>query len=333
MAKSKSKKQKSTWYCTECGTTCSGWFGRCPSCGAWNSIEEQTTLESTEGGRHRLNLGNSANVAQSSTKAKEESDKQLRLSSGVHEFDRVLGGGLVPGSIVLLGGSPGVGKSTLLLQACHGWADSHGTLLYASGEESVAQIGNRATRLGAAHDDLMLLAETRLDAILEQAEHLNPALMVVDSIQTVYCDDQDGLPGNLSQIRAVTARLLSWSKSRGTPIVVVGHVTKDGQLAGPRLLEHMVDAVLSFEGDEERSLRLLRATKNRFGSTQELGVFEMAGDGLREIPNPSEAFLHDRPDNAVGSCVTASLEGSRPLLMEVQALLGLVQVGTLGERA
>lgn len=257
-----------------------------------------------------------------STQATIEADAMPRLSTAIPELDRVLGGGLVPGSVTLLGGAPGIGKSTLLLQACAGLAGSGHTVLYASGEESVAQVGSRAQRLGAAHDALLLMAETRSEAILDAATAASPAAIVVDSIQTVYSDQQEGLPGNVSQIRSVTAQLVSHAKSRGVPVVIVGHVTKDGQLAGPRLLEHMVDAVLSFEGDEERATRMLRATKNRFGSTQELGVFEMSGEGLREIPNPSEAFLSERPEGAVGSCVTATLEGSRPLLLEVQALLG-----------
>lgn len=251
-----------------------------------------------------------------------------RVQTGIGELDRVLGGGLVPGSLVLLGGSPGIGKSTLILQACGGLvATGARTVLYASGEESVAQVAGRAARLrdGAfqpADDRLLLLAETRVEAILDAAREHRPDLLVVDSIQTVYSDAQDGLPGNLSQIRSVTGHLLSFAKTRNVPVIVVGHVTKDGQLAGPRLLEHMVDAVLSFEGDEERAIRMLRASKNRFGSTAELGVFEMTGVGLREIDNPSEAFLADHPGDAIGSAVTASLEGSRPLLLEVQALLG-----------
>jgi len=246
-----------------------------------------------------------------------------RQQTGMPEVDRVLGGGLVPGSVVLVGGPPGIGKSTLLLQTSAALARQAGPVLYASGEESVAQVGGRATRLGAAHDNLLLVAETRIRAILEAAEHLGSKLsaLIIDSIQTVYSDAHDGLPGNVSQIRMVTSQLVGFAKRHGIAVIVVGHVTKDGQLAGPRLLEHLVDTVLSFEGDEERSTRMLRATKNRFGSTQELGVFEMRGDGLREISNPSEAFLSDRSGPVVGACVTATLEGSRPLLIEVQALL------------
>ncbi|MBC8070611.1 MAG: DNA repair protein RadA, partial [Deltaproteobacteria bacterium] len=241
------------------------------------------------------------------------------------EVDRVLGGGLVTGSVVLVGGPPGIGKSTLLLQVGAGIAAGHGTVLYASGEESIAQIGARAQRLGAAHKRLLLLAETRVEAILAAARELSLegvlSAIVIDSIQTVYSDAADGLPGNVTQIRASAAQLVSFAKLHGTPVVLVGHVTKDGQLAGPRVLEHLVDAVLSFDGDDERALRLLRASKNRFGNTAELGVFEMTGTGLREIVNPSAAFLAERPSGAAGSCITASLEGARPLLLEVQALL------------
>jgi DNA repair protein RadA/Sms len=315
------KKAKTRWVCTACGATTSGWFGKCPSCDGWNTIEEETVrTQATD--RVVLSEGGREGRAVPSSQATAQSESMPRLGTSITELDRVLGGGLVPGSVTLLGGAPGIGKSTLLLQACAGLARGGHTVLYASGEESVAQVASRAQRLDAAHDALLLLAETRSEAILDATTAASPGVVVVDSIQTVYSADQDGLPGNVSQIRAVTAQLVSHAKSRGVPVVIVGHVTKDGQLAGPRLLEHMVDAVLSFEGDEERATRLLRATKNRFGSTQELGVFEMSGEGLRQIPNPSEAFLSERPEGAVGSCVTATLEGSRPLLLEVQALLG-----------
>jgi DNA repair protein RadA/Sms len=237
------------------------------------------------------------------------------------EVDRVLGSGLIPGSVVLLGGAPGIGKSTLVLQVGGALARRSGRVLYASGEESIGQIAARAERLGVSHERLLLLTQTRVEAILEAAREEPLAALVVDSIQTVYTSSQEGLPGNLTQIRSVTGHLLGFAKREGVPVIVVGHVTKDGQLAGPRLLEHMVDVVLAFEGDEEHATRLLRATKNRFGSTEELGVFEMGGEGLREIQNPSEVFLRQRPADSVGSCITASLQGSRPLLLEVQALL------------
>lgn len=260
-------------------------------------------------------------------------DQDERRAAGLAEVDRVLGGGFVPGSVVLLHGSPGIGKSTLLLQisAAMATADGQRSVLYASGEESVPQIATRASRLGSTHPHLLLMAETRTEPMLDAARGLalsdELALLVVDSIQTVYSDAQDGLPGNVSQIRSVCAQLVSFAKQFDVPVVIVGHVTKDGQLAGPRVLEHMVDAVLSFEGDEDRTTRLLRATKNRFGSTLELGVFEMAESGLQEVSNPSETFLAERPEGVAGSCITVSLQGSRPLLLEVQALLAAATGG------
>jgi len=321
------RRPKTTWACTACGETTRGWFGQCPSCQEWNTIKEQVERPSA-GARVVLATPGTSAKAIPVTQAQAAARDEARLPTGIHEFDRVLGGGLVPGSLVLLGGAPGIGKSTLLLQACAGLVGSGGrSVLYASGEESIAQVANRAARLRggefvAADERLLLLAETRIESILDAVTEHRPDVLVVDSIQTVYSDAQDGLPGNISQIRSVTGHLLSWAKTTNVPVVIVGHVTKDGQLAGPRLLEHMVDAVLSFEGDEERATRMLRASKNRFGSTAELGVFEMTGLGLREIKNPSEAFLADHPEQAIGSAVTASLEGSRPLLLEVQALLG-----------
>lgn len=323
MAKKKSKssaKARSSWVCTSCEQTTQGWFGRCPHCGAWNTIEERS--ESPEQG-DRVVLSNSAGPAKivPASDAVKHASSLSRIDTGIPEFDRVLGGGLVPGSLTLVGGPPGIGKSTLLLQACADLARNHGPVVYASGEESVAQVGGRAARLGADVPKLLLTAETRIGEVLAAASSQEPVALVVDSVQTVYCDDQDGIPGNVGQIRGVTAKLLSWAKSRAIPVILVGHVTKDGQLAGPRLLEHMVDTVLAFEGDEERSIRILRSTKNRFGSTQELGVFEMTGEGLAPIENPSEAFLGENKAPAIGACVTATLEGSRPLLLEIQALM------------
>ncbi|MEX1366727.1 MAG: DNA repair protein RadA [Nannocystaceae bacterium] len=315
----KATKPKTRWVCSACGTATPKWFGQCPDCREWNTLEEQITRPAVEG---RVVLSAARGVPIPITRA-DEIDEGPRRSSGIHEVDRVLGGGLVPGSIVLVGGPPGIGKSTLLLQVSAALAQRIGPVLYASGEESMGQVAGRATRLGAAHDRLLLLAETAVEAIIAAARKLQPApsAVVVDSIQTIYSEAHEGLPGNVTQIRAVCAQLVSYAKSEGVPVIVVGHVTKDGQLAGPKLLEHMVDAVLAFEGDEDRSTRLLRATKNRFGSTAELGVFEMTAEGLRPIDNPSEALLAERPAAAPGSCVTASLEGSRPLLLEVQALL------------
>lgn len=314
------KKAKTRWECTACGTVTRGWFGQCPGCDAWNTIEEVAEA-AVAVDRVVLSSAKSGSVV-ASTEAAVQAESLPRLESGITELDRVLGGGLVPGSVTLVGGAPGIGKSTLLLQACAGLAGSDRVVLYASGEESVAQIASRAHRLSVAKPQLSLMAETQSEVILASAREHEPSVLVVDSIQTIYSGEQEGLPGNVSQIRSVAAQLISHAKNLNVPVVIVGHVTKDGQLAGPRLLEHMVDTVLSFDGDEERATRLLRATKNRFGSTQELGVFEMTGEGLRQIANPSEAFLAERPEGAIGSCVTATMEGSRPLLLEVQALLG-----------
>jgi DNA repair protein RadA/Sms len=271
----------------------------------------------------RVSLGTSAQAVAISVLDVQEGAP--RVDTGMIEVDRVLGGGLVAGSVVLVGGAPGIGKSTLLLQVGAALAARHGAVVYASGEESVTQIAGRATRLGANHRRLLVMAETRIEPVLDAARELaiadELAAVVIDSIQTVYSSEQEGLPGNVGQIRTVAAKLISFAKTQSIPVILVGHVTKDGQLAGPRLLEHMVDAVLSFDGDEERATRLLRATKNRFGSTLELGVFEMTHAGLREISNPSEAFLSERSREVPGSCVTVSLQGARPLLLEVQALL------------
>jgi DNA repair protein RadA/Sms len=315
------KKSKSIWTCTDCGNTTGGWFGRCTSCGAWNTIVERVDSPTTP---DRVVLSQDGEVGKvfRSTHAEDETKTKPRRKTSIQELDRVLGGGLVHGSVVLVGGPPGIGKSTLLLQACAGLAAGDATVLYASGEESVSQIADRATRLGAKHERLLLVAETRVESIIEATKSHKPDVLIVDSVQTIYSDVTEGLPGNVGQIRAVTAQLISTAKSTGVPVIMVGHVTKDGQLAGPRLLEHMVDAVLSFDGDEARALRMLRATKNRFGSTHELGVFEMTGGGLAPIENPSEAFLTQRDVAATGACVTSTLEGSRPLLLEVQALLG-----------
>lgn len=317
-------KARSQWHCTACGATHQGWFGRCPACGEWNTVEERTASTSADAAPAqavRLSTSDRPQAVPASEAPAEQAIDRLRSENA--EVDRVLGGGLVRGSVVLLGGPPGIGKSTLLLQVGSGIAGSGHPVLYASGEESVSQVAGRARRLGTAPDELLLLAETGIERVLEAAESAGEGLaaLVVDSIQTMFSADQDGLPGNVGQIRAVTAQLTGFAKRRGVPVIIVGHVTKDGQLAGPRLLEHMVDVVLSFEGDEERAVRLLRATKNRFGDTRELGVFEMTGGGLREVADPSESFVHADREPTFGSCVTATAEGSRVLMVEIEALL------------
>ena len=321
-------KSRSRWVCSECNTTQSGWFGKCPSCGSWNTIEEVQDEAEAPG---RVVLSSSATTA-SAVALADVGDETPRITTGLQEVDRVLGGGFVPGSVVLLGGAPGIGKSTLLLQVAARLAQGDRSVLYASGEESLQQIAGRARRLGASANRLLLQAETRTETILASARELALAgeleLLVVDSVQTVYSSENDGMPGNTGQVRAVSTQLISFAKQHDVPVVVVGHITKDGQLAGPRLLEHMVDTVLGFEGDDDRATRLLRASKNRFGSTLELGVFEMTSEGLREIHNPSEAFLAQRPIDAPGSCITVSMQGARPLLLEVQALLANSPGGT-----
>jgi DNA repair protein RadA/Sms len=317
------KPKPARWTCTACGAELRAWFGRCPTCQAWNTVEEQAGPPAPEVGRVLLSTTAGEAVPIPVREAMEAAQELLRGCTGLGEVDRVLGGGLVPGSVVLLGGAPGIGKSTLLLQAGAGLAVGGQAVLYGSGEESTAQIAKRAERLGALRDDLFLLSETRIDLLLAAAERLGDRLaaLVIDSIQTVYCEGVEGLPGNVSQIRAVTALLTGFAKRHGIPVIIVGHVTKDGQLAGPRLLEHLVDAVLSFEGDEDHATRLLRAIKNRYGDTQELGVFEMTARGLREVSNPSELLVGDASRQRSGACVTTQVEGARVLLLEVQALL------------
>jgi DNA repair protein RadA/Sms len=312
---------QSRYVCSDCTAVSLRWEGQCRSCGGWNTLVE-TRLTPADAKRER---GRSAPVAApaatSLLEAAPDSDGQ-RLAVGIGELDRVLGGGLVAGSLVLLGGEPGIGKSTLLLALAGAIS---GRVLYASGEESVAQLAMRAARLGlpavAAADDIAALAETSVERIIAAAEEANPALLVVDSIQTLTADELEGPAGSVSQVRAAAARLQQHAKTSGVPVVLVGHVTKDGTLAGPKTLEHLVDVVLTRDGDRHAGLRLLRASKNRYGSTEEIGVFEMAADGLREVTDPGLAFVEARSQGAPGVAVAATLEGSRPLLVEVQALV------------
>ena len=315
------KPPKTVFACQECGGQQQKWLGRCPDCGAWNSLVEEQPAPPTApaAANHRYGL------ASGGASAKLYSDIQTsdapRMSSGIAEFDRVLGGGIVPGALVLLGGEPGIGKSTLLLQVAAHVARTVGPVLYSSGEESEHQIKLRGERLAVDRAPLYLLAETCLERILEEIERIKPALVVVDSIQTIFSARFQSAPGSIGQVREVATHLLFAAKGRNVPIVLVGHVTKDGNLAGPKALEHVVDTVLYFEGERHHAHRVVRAFKNRFGAASELGVFEMTSTGLREVPNPSQLFLAERSIGKPGSAVLCCIEGSRPILVEVQALV------------
>ena len=301
-------KEKTVYVCGECGYETPRWMGKCPQCGSWNTIveEERVTMKRTAAPSRAVLLENVA------------PKESRRVSTGIGELDRVLGGGLVPGMTVLLGGSPGIGKSTLLLQTAHNLT-RQGTVLYVSGEESKSQIRLRADRLGIP-GDMLLLCETSAEAAVEEGRSRKAAFMIVDSIQTMFMENTPSAPGSVTQIRASAAELTRFAKETGTAIFLVGHVTKEGAIAGPKVLEHIVDTVLYFEGDNQEGLRLLRSQKNRFGSTNELGVFEMADKGMEQVPDPSRLFLSDAP-GVPGCCVTCVMEGTRPLLAQVQSLL------------
>ena len=321
-------KSKVAYVCNECGAEFSRWQGQCSECKAWNTITEIRLGPSAITRKSGERSGYAGELSSKVQTLSEVSLAELpRISSGYKELDRVLGGGLVPGSLVLIGGDPGIGKSTLLLQAMHHLAE-HGAVLYVSGEESAAQTRLRGERLGVSGRQLLVLAENALEEIVAQVEKLKPRAVVVDSIQTVWTQALESAPGSVSQVRESAGRLMLLAKGSGIPIFIVGHVTKDGAIAGPRVLEHMVDTVLYFEGDRGHPYRILRAVKNRFGSTNEIGVFEMKSGGLAEVANPSELFLSERPLDAPGSVVTASLEGSRTLLVEIQALVTPSAYGT-----
>ena len=308
-------KVKTSFICQQCGASSHAYMGRCPGCGAWNSM-----IETIEERRQpaRAATRRPAELPQPLTAL--GATAMARIPVPISELDRVLGGGLVPGTLVLIGGDPGIGKSTLVLQAASALAASNGPVLYVSAEESAQQIRLRADRLGIHTEDVLVLSGTDLDEILASANAVSPSLLIVDSIQTVSVDEISSAAGSVSQVRECTSRLMQWGKTRNVPVFIVGHVTKEGAIAGPRVLEHMVDAVLYLEGDRHGHFRVLRAVKNRFGSTDEVGVFEMAEAGLREVRNPSEAFLEERNDNAAGSSVAVTVEGTRPILVEVQAL-------------
>ncbi|MCR5520826.1 MAG: DNA repair protein RadA [Lachnospiraceae bacterium] len=315
-------KDKTVFFCRECGNEFPKWMGQCPACKAWDSFDEAPAASSVPG-KAKASRGKAAGAFRAVPVKLSgiEHDTEDRIKTGIGELDRVLGGGIVKGSLVLVGGDPGIGKSTLLLEACAQLARKKLNLLYISGEESLNQIGMRAQRLGVADDDVLFLVETSLDAIEEAVNREKPDIIVIDSIQTVYREDISSSPGSISQVRETTGALMRLAKSMPVTVFIVGHVTKEGTVAGPRMLEHMVDTVLYFEGDPSSPYRILRAVKNRFGSTNEVGVFEMQGDGLREVRNPSEHMLEGRPVGEPGSVISASIEGTRPILAEIQALV------------
>ena len=314
-------KTKTLYACQKCGYQSAKWLGRCPDCNSWNTLEEELQLKSG------LQSGGSGPDLPPLPISQVGGEAEMRLPTGISEFDRVLGGGLVAGSLVLIGGDPGIGKSTLLLQATDHFAKASGSVLYVSGEESARQIKLRGARMGVNASDLFILAETSLEKILTHAQRMQPKALVVDSIQTIFTSALESAPGSVSQVRETAGRLMMLAKGSGIPVFLVGHVTKDGSIAGPRVLEHLVDTVLYFEGDSGHPFRILRAVKNRFGSTNEIGVFEMKEGGLFEVKNPSELFLSERPLGVSGSVVVATLEGSRPLLVELQALVTASPLG------
>ena len=305
---------KPKFTCQECGYDSPKWLGKCPGCGMWNTMVEEVVSRQIEGFRP-----SAANKVCPITNV--DIPLAPRRKTGIGEFDGVLGGGIVPGALILLGGDPGIGKSTLLLQVAEAVARQYGEVLYVSGEESAAQTKMRATRLGTLQSNLYVLTEASLDAILMQAESLRPALMIIDSIQTMYCAEISSAPGSVAQVRESTGKLLRFAKESDVPVIIVGHVTKDGTIAGPRLLEHMVDVVLYFEGERNYVFRMLRAIKNRFGAINESGLFSMEKQGLCEVKNPSALLLAERPCRIPGSVILAYLEGVRPLLIEFQALV------------
>ncbi len=310
-------KTKTVFFCTACGNETPKWMGRCPSCGAYNTMEEHIEKPVAPGRAKAAPVGMSRKPQKL---CQVDSGDELRFSAGMGELDRVLGGGAVAGSLVLVGGAPGIGKSTLLLQICNSLCLGR-RVLYVSGEESERQLKLRAERLRVDPEELFILSETRLSDILEAVEELKPDILIADSIQTLYNESNESAPGSISQVKDCTMALMQLSKSQGLTVFVVGHINKDGNIAGPKVLEHMVDCVLYFEGDPNTSYRLLRAAKNRFGSTNEIGVFEMVDTGLNEVPNPSQMLLEGRPEGASGTCVSCVMEGTRPVLAEVQALV------------
>lgn len=310
-------KTKTVFYCTNCGNESLKWMGQCSACGNWNTMVEHIEKPNPIGRTKPAPVGMSRTALKLNDVT---SDDEIRFTTGMGELDRVLGGGAVAGSLVLVGGAPGIGKSTLLLQICNSLCKDK-KVLYVSGEESERQLKMRAERIGVSPHSLYILSETRLSDVVAATESLTPDVLIIDSIQTLYNEQNDSAPGSISQVKDCTMSLMQLSKTEGITVFVVGHINKDGAIAGPKVLEHMVDCVLYFEGDSNSSYRLLRAAKNRFGSTNEIGVFEMADKGLLEVPNPSQLLLNGRPEGASGTCVACVMEGTRPVLAEVQALV------------
>lgn len=308
-------RQKTVFCCSECGNETVKWSGRCTACGAWDSLVEVKLDAKSKGSTKRATSKKTPKLI-----SELDTEVELRFSTGIGELDRVLGGGAVKGSLVLVGGAPGIGKSTLLLQLC-GLVEGEMKILYVTGEESERQLKMRAQRLGVDNGQIYVLAETGLTEVLEAADELEPDIMIVDSIQTMFDSEVSSAPGSVSQVRECTMSIMRMTKEKGFTTFVVGHINKEGNIAGPKVLEHMVDCVLYFEGERSTSFRILRAGKNRFGSTNEIGVFEMVDTGLKGLQNPSEILLSGRPDNAPGTCVTCVIEGSRPILAEIQALV------------
>lgn len=317
------KKKRSKYVCQSCGHSAARWFGRCAACGEWNSCVEEIPVEED---RRREHIA-AASRAELQSITEVQSEDHERLHVGISEFDRVLGGGIMPGSVVLVGGDPGIGKSTLLLQMAGQLSAAGLGIAYISAEESAAQIRQRADRLGSLCDELEVLAETNLSSILEQLKSAGPMAIVIDSIQTIYMPELDSAPGSVTQVRECAARLVYMAKETGVPVFLVGHVTKEGTVAGPRVLEHLVDTVLYLEGERHHHFRILRAAKNRFGSTNEIGIFEMRDHGLSEVSNPSEILLAERAEGIAGSSIVCSVEGTRPLMVEIQALVSRSSFG------
>lgn len=315
-------KQKSSFLCTECRYVAPKWVGRCPDCGNWGSLQETAPLTAVPAGRSGAGQAGLLPSTPAVPITQVDATTSHYQTTGIGEFDRVLGGGIVPGSVVLLAGEPGVGKSTLLLEVVHKWALlEQGPALYITGEESAGQVRMRAERTGAIHDQVMIAAESDLHTIMGHVDQVRPSLVIIDSVQTMIASDVDGVVGGVTQVRAVTSALTSLAKTRGVPVLLVGHVTKDGAVAGPRALEHLVDVVLHFEGDKHSTLRMVRGIKNRFGAADEVGCFELRDSGIVEVTDPSGLFLHHRDANVPGTAVTVTMDGKRPLLGEVQALV------------